>query len=180
MKKRRPSIIAVIENGMTRYGITNNYGGLASIALRLVENAQDERGKDVPYFERLMPINEVKEIVFRDYEGRPADADDLVSFAEIDVDQNMIRIDDDMLEEREYHEYPLDLLLKKTAQLKAVRPDSRYINKQHLYNAMDAAVRSAAQKKETGSKKQFQTMLARLYPEENMSDNVEIKGMELG
>lgn len=179
MKERRPSIIAVTENRITRYGMTSSYGGLASIALRLLENAHDEGENVTPYFERLMPINEVKEMVFRDYEGRPADADELVSFAEIDVDQNIIRIDDDIREEREYHEYPLDLLLEQTAQLKTARPNSSYINKQHLYNAMDASVRSAAQKG-TGSENRFQTLLARVHPEEKAADSAEIRGMELG
>ena len=156
-----------------------SYGGLASIATRLINNAHDEGGNATPYFERLAPIKEVKETVFRDYEGCPADADELVSFAEIDVDQNIIRIDDDMPEEREYHEYPLDLLLEKTAQMKAANPNSG-INKKYLYSAMNAAVRTVTQNKETGSGNHFQTLLAQIHPEEKVSDNMEIRGMELG
>lgn len=178
MKEKRPSIIAVTENGMTRYGMAISYGGLASIALRLLTNANVEGENATPYFERLMPIKEIKEMVFREYEGSPADADELVSFAEIDVDQNIIRIDDDMLKEREYHEYPLDLLLEKTAQMKAASPNSS-IKKEYLYSAMNAAVRSVKQKKETGSGNHFQTLLAQIHPEEKISDDLEIKGMEL-
>ena len=179
MSGKRPSIIAVTENGVTRYGMSISYGGLASIALRLINNAHDEGGNATPYFERLVPIKEVKETVFRDYEGCPADADELVSFAEIDVDQNIIRIDEDMLEEREYHEYPLNLLLEKTSQMKAVCPNGSGINKKHLYSVMNAAVRSATQNKENGSGNQFQTLLARVHSEEKISDEMGIKGMEL-
>lgn len=180
MKERRSSVVAVTENGRTRYGMTISYGGLASIALRLLRDTHDEGKAAIPYFERLMPITEIEETVFRDYEGRPADADKLVSFAEIDVDQNIIRIDDDMLKERQYHEYPLDLLLKKAAQLKAICPNSSSINKQHLYNVMNAAVRPVTQKKETGGENYPQTPSAQIHSEENMADNVEIRGIELG
>lgn len=144
MAEKRPSVIAVTENGTTRYGIAGNYGGLVGIALRLLKNAKDGGGSPVPYFDRLVPIKEVEKSRFLDYAGRPADADELFCFAEIDVDENVIRIDEDMKEEREYHEYPLDRLLDEAVRLRQPSSYSGYgaVNKKILYSVMNTVVKS--------------------------------------
>lgn len=181
MTIKRPSIIAVTEKGTTRYGIASGYGGLASIALRLLKNAYDKDGNAVSYFERLDPITEVKESVFQDYTNRLEDTDELLSFAEIDVDKNVIRIDEDRKEEREYHEYPLDRLLEKAARIRRDNGHNGYtINKEHLYGAMNATAIPAAQKKDNVSENCRNKIMERLYPEGKTQDGMEVKGMELG
>ena len=112
---KRPSVFYVTENGTTRYGMTRSYGGLAGITLRLLTHATDGYGISIPYFERLKPMKEISEDEFQTYADHPETADDLYSFAEIDVDKNVLRIDEDWKEERSYREYPLQLLLAQCA-----------------------------------------------------------------
>ena len=61
------------------------------------------------------------EISAEEYQGyleHPENADDFQALIEIDVDHNIIRVDEDMGEEREYHEFPIDFLMEKTEHLK--------------------------------------------------------------
>ena len=78
------------------------------------------------------------------YADHPETADDLYSFAEIDVDKNVLRIDEDWKEERSYREYPLQLLLAQAAPLISSNPYSGYdsLQKQRLYAVMDDAMHS--------------------------------------
>ena len=119
---KRPSVFFVTENGTTRYGMTRSYGGLAGITLRLLTHATDGYGISIPYFERLKPMKEISEDEFQTYADHPETADDLYSFAEIDVDKNVLRIDEDWKEERSYREYPLQLLLAQATPLISSNP----------------------------------------------------------
>lgn len=47
-------------------------------------------------------MKEISEDEFQTYADHPETADDLYSFAEIDVDKNVLRIDEDWKEERSY------------------------------------------------------------------------------
>ena len=89
---KRPSVFYVTENGTTRYGMTRSYGGLAGITLRLLTHATDGYGISIPYFERLKPMKEISEDEFQTYADHPETADDLYSFAEIDVDKNVCEL----------------------------------------------------------------------------------------
>ncbi len=141
---KRPSVFFVTENGTTRYGMTRSYGGLAGITLRLLTHATDGYGISIPYFERLKPMKEISEDEFQTYADHPETADDLYSFAEIDVDKNVLRIDEDWKEERSYREYPLQLLLAQATPLISSNPYSGYdsLQKQRLYAVMDDAMHS--------------------------------------
>lgn len=182
MTEKRPSVIAVTEKGITRYGMAGNYGGLVGITLRLLINSQDKKGNSVPYFERLVPIKEVEKDKFQDYADRPADADELFCFAQINVDKNIICIDEDMKEQREYHEYPLDLLLEEAARLRVTSPYSSYgtINKKILYSVMNSAVKSVTQNQGNEGKNPSQAMMEHIRLEEKMPDSLGMKGMEPG
>lgn len=76
------------------------------------------------------------------YADYPENADELFSFIEIDADENVIRIDEDMKEERQYHEYPLNLLLEKARKVVGINPYSGYesLNRDRLYREMRQAV----------------------------------------
>ena len=141
---KRPSVFYVTENGTTRYGMTRSYGGLTGITLRLLTHATDGYGISIPYFERLKPMKEISEDEVQTYADHPETADDLYSFAEIDVDKNVLRIDEDWKEERSYREYPLQLLLAQAAPLISSNPYSGYdsLQKQRLYAVMDDAMHS--------------------------------------
>lgn len=139
---KRSSVFSVTENGVTRYGMTKSYGGLAGITLRLLKHAEEQSGTPRPYFERLTPGKEITSDAFQEYADHPEAADDLYSFAEIDVDENVMRIDEDGKEERTYREYPLQLLLDQAAPLIRPHPYSGYdaLDKNQLYAAMDSAM----------------------------------------
>lgn len=138
---KRASVIAVTENGKSRYCSTKVYGGLAGITLRLLKNEKDAQGNQIPMFERLDRVKEMDRKEFLAYADHPERADDLFSFIEIDADENVIRIDEDMKEERQYYEYPLDLLLKKAKELVDINPYSGYefLNRTRLYHVMRQA-----------------------------------------
>ena len=140
---KRPSVFAIKENGKTRYGMTRSYGGLAGIALRLVKNCVDQTGNPISLFDRLNYITEISEERYRNYADHPENADEFYSFIEIDSDQNVIFVDEDMLEEREYHEYPLDVLLEEAEAVIAPNPYSGYdaVRKDRLYTAMNSKMR---------------------------------------
>ena len=89
-------------------------------------------------------MKEISEDEFQTYADHPETADDLYSFAEIDVDKNVLRIDEDWKEERSYREYPLQLLLAQAAPLISSNPYSGYdsLQKQRLYAVMDDAMHS--------------------------------------
>ena len=108
--------------------MTRSYGGLAGITLRLLTHATDGYGISIPYFERLKPMKEISEDEFQTYADHPETADDLYSFAEIDVDKNVLRIDEDWKEERSYREYPLQLLLAQAAPLISSNPYSGWFS----------------------------------------------------
>lgn len=139
---KRASVIAVTENGKARYCSTKNYGGIAGVALRLIKNEKDAQGNQVPLFERLDRVKEMDRMEFLAYADYPENADELFSFIEIDADENVIRIDEDMKEERQYHEYPLNLLLEKARKVVGINPYSGYksLNRDRLYREMRQAV----------------------------------------
>ena len=148
---KRASVIAVKENGKVRYCSTKIYGGIAGVALRLLKNERDAQGNQVPLFERLDRVREMDRTEFLSYADHPENADDLFSFIEIDADENVIRIDEDMKEERQYHEYPLDLLLQKAEKVVGINPYSGYesLNRDRLYREMRQAVTGRI-RRETG------------------------------
>lgn len=82
---KRPSVIAVTENGNTRYGVTRSYGDLASIALRLLKYRTDANGQYMPFFERFNNTREIDREEYEEiYADHPEEADTLTSFTEID------------------------------------------------------------------------------------------------
>ena len=128
---KRPSVFYVTENGTTRYGMTRSYGGLAGIILRLLTHATDGYGISIPYFERLKPMKEISEDEFQTYADHPETADDLYSFAEIDVDKNVLRIDEDWKEERSYREYPVPFPVSWTVKMKKKQKETQDILSYH-------------------------------------------------
>lgn len=131
---KRPSVIAVTENGNTRYGVTRSYGGLASIALRLLKYRTDANGQYMPFFERFNNTREINREEYEEtYADHPEEADTLTSFTEIDVDRG---------KEREYHEYPLDFLLERAELLIRNNPytGEGYIKREDLYFDLKTAV----------------------------------------
>ena len=140
---KRPSVIAVTENGNTRYGVTRSYGGLASIALRLLKYRTDADGQYMPFFERFNNTREIDREEYEEtYADHPEEADTLTSFTEIDVDRNILCIDEDRGKEREYHEYPLDFLLERAELLIRNNPytGEGYIKREDLYFDLKTAV----------------------------------------
>lgn len=115
---RKPSVIAVIENGKTRCGLTTAIRGLGGIPYRLHKRAVGEDGQPLPLFENMKLQSEISTEEYQRYLDHPEDADDFKALIEIDVDHNMIRVDEDMGEEREYHEFPIDFVLEKTKDFK--------------------------------------------------------------
>lgn len=148
---KRASVIAVTENGKARYCSIKIYGGIAGVALRLIKNEKDAQGNQVPLFERLDRVKEMDRMEFLVYAEHPENADDLFSFIEIDADENVIRIDEDMKEERQYHEYPLDLLIGKAKEVVGINPYSGYefIDRDRLYRVMRQNV-AGGTRRETG------------------------------
>ena len=132
---KRPSVFYVTENGTTRYGMTRSYGGLAGIILRLLTHATDGYGISIPYFERLKPMKEISEDEFQTYADHPETADDLYSFAEIDVDKNVLRIDEDWKEERSYREYPVPFPVSWTVKMKKKQKETQDILSYHTQAA---------------------------------------------
>lgn len=117
-KPRKPSVIAVIENGETRCGLTTAIRGLGGIPYRLHKRAVGGDGRPLPLFENMKLQSEISGEEYQGYLNHPENADDFQALIEIDVDHNMIRVDEDTGEEREYHEFPIDFLMEKTEHLK--------------------------------------------------------------
>ena len=117
-KPRKPSAIAVIENGETRCGLTTAIRGLGGIPYRLHKRAVGEDGRPLPLFENMKLQSEISTEEYQGYLDHPENADEFKALIEIDVDHNMIRVDENMGEERKYHEFPIDFLMEKTKHLK--------------------------------------------------------------
>jgi len=75
---------------------------------------------------------------YQAYLDHPENADDFSAMIEIDLDHNIVHVDEDMGEEREYHEFPIDLLMEKAQQLKSFtkKPGPNAIPQKHIYQAM--------------------------------------------
>ncbi len=136
---RRPCVVAVTENGETRYGLTTAFTGLGGIPYRLLRRNADEAGKPLPLFENMRIKSEISLEQYQEYLDHPEHADDFSAMIEINMDRNIIRIDEDMGQEREYHEYPIDLLLETAQQLKSsfTLQGSNMIPQKRIYKAMD-------------------------------------------
>ena len=117
-KPRKPTVIAVVEDGKIRCGLTTAIRGLGGIPYRLHKRAIGEDGRPLPLFENMKLQSEISAEEYQGYLEHPENADDFKALIEIDVDHNMIRVDEDMGEEREYHEFPIDFLMEKTKHLK--------------------------------------------------------------
>lgn len=136
--RRRPCVIAVIENGEIRCGLTNAYTGLGGIPYRLLKGTATQGEQARPLFESMKCHTEVSPEKYQNYLDHPESADDFSAMIEIDLDQNIIRVDEDMGEEREYHEFPLDALLEQAKQLRSpfTKQGSNVISQKRIYRAM--------------------------------------------
>ncbi len=137
--KRRPCVVAVTENGETRCGLTTEYIGLGGIPYRLIKRENGEDGNPLPLFENMKFQSEISLEQFHEYLNNTENADDFCAMMEIDADHNIIRVDEDMGEEREYHEFPIDLLLERAQMLKdfAKRGAHVAISQKRIYKAME-------------------------------------------
>lgn len=173
---KRASVIAVTENGKARYCSTKIYGGIAGVALRLIKNEKDAQGNQVPLFERLDRVKEMDRMEFLVYAEHPENADDLFSFIEIDADENVIRIDEDRKEERQYHEYPLDLLIGKAKEVVGINPYSGYesLNRDRLYREMRQAVTGGTGQEmgRTGGTKERDAAQEQMTQDESRQDEI--------
>lgn len=135
--KRRPCVIAVTENGVTRCGLTTAYLGLGGIPYRLLKRNTDQDGNPLPLFENMKLQSEISLEQYQGYLDHPENADEFSAMIEIDVDHNIVRVDEDMGEEREYHEFPIDLLLERARQLKCFtkKPGSNAIPQTNFHPA---------------------------------------------
>ena len=137
-KPRKPSAIAVIENGETRCGLTTAIRGLGGIPYRLHKRAIGEDGRPLPLFENMKLQSEISTEEYQEYLDYPENADEFKALIEIDVDHNMIRVDENMGEERKYHEFPIDFLMEKTKHLdgRFSRHGSYAISKKAIYEML--------------------------------------------
>ncbi len=136
--KRRPCVVAVTENGETRCGLTTAYRGLGGIPSRLIKRETGKDGNLLPLFENMKLQSEVSLEQYLEYLDHPENADDFSAMVEIDIDHNIIRVDEDMGEEREYYEFPIDLLVERAWMLKDFTkkgPDA--ISQKRIYKAME-------------------------------------------
>ncbi len=116
---RKPGVIAVIENGTTRCGLSRSLIGLGGLPDRLLQSCPEKGKAPRNVFQTLERIlTEVSLAQYQEYLEHPENADDFSCLMEIDVDHGSIRIDEDMGEEREYHEYPLSQFIEKAWELK--------------------------------------------------------------
>ncbi len=137
--RRRPCVIAVIENGEIRCGLTNAYTGLGGIPYRILKGTNTAEGEQPkPLFESMRCHTEISPERYQEYLDHPENADDFSAMIEIDLEQNTIRVDEDMGEEREYHEFPVDVLLEQAKQLRSsfTKPGSNMIPQKIIYKAM--------------------------------------------
>jgi len=115
---------------------------LGGIPYRLLRRNADEDGKPLPLFENMRIKSEISLELYQEYLDHPEKADDFSAMIEIDMDHNIIRIDEDMGQEREYHEYPIDLLLEKAQQLRSsfTLQGSNMIPQKRIYKAMEGLI----------------------------------------
>ncbi len=137
-KPRKPSVIAVIENGETKCGLTTAIRGLGGIPYRLHKRAVGEDGRPLPLFENMKLQSEISAEEYQGNLEHPENADDFKALIEIDVDHNIIRVDEDMGEEREYHEFPIDYIVEKTKHLagRFSRTGPAAISRQDIYEML--------------------------------------------
>ena len=121
---KRPSIIAVVENGETRCGLTEEITGLGSLPYRLTRSCPEGWEKPQNVFQSMEEVlTEVSLEQYQAYLDHPEEADDHNAMIEIDVDHDVIRIDEDTGMEREYHEYPLGQFVSRAWTLRERRRD---------------------------------------------------------
>lgn len=137
-KTRKDCVVAVIENGETRCGTTTAFFGLGGIPYRLIRRFNGKDGKPLPLFDNMRLQREVSLEQYQDWLDHPENADDFSAMIEVDVDHNIIRVDEDMGQEREYHEFPMDAFLEQSKQLissgKKAGPNA--IRQERIYPAM--------------------------------------------
>ena len=135
---RKPTVIVVIENGEIRCGLTTAIRGLGGIPYRLHKRAVDGDGRILPLFENMRLQSEISAEEYQRYLDHPENADDFKVLIEIDVDHNIIRVDEDMGPEREYHEFPIDFVMEKTKHLdgRFSRHGSYAISKKAIYEML--------------------------------------------
>ena len=93
---KRPSIIAVVENGETRCGLTEEITGLGSLPYRLTRSCPEGWEKPQNVFQSMEEVlTEVSLEQYQAYLDHPEEADDYNAMIEIDVDHDVIRIDED-------------------------------------------------------------------------------------
>ena len=92
----------------------------------------------MPLFENMKLQSEISAEEYQGYLDHPENADDFKALIEIDVDHNMIRVDEDMGEEREYHEFPIDFLMEKTKHLEGrfSRSGPNAISRKDIYELL--------------------------------------------
>lgn len=82
--------------------------------------------------------SEISAEEYQKHLDHPENADDFKALIEIDVDHNIIRVDEDMGKEREYHEFPIDFVIEKTKHLdeRFSRHGSYAISKKDIYEML--------------------------------------------
>ncbi len=133
---RKQCVVAVIENGETRCGLTTAFIGLGGIPYRLMKWASDEERK--PLFEKMRLQMEISPEQYQEYLDHPENADDFSAMIEINVDQNIIHVDEDMGQEREYHGFPLDAFMEKAEQFHSsfTKSGPNAIRQNRIYSVM--------------------------------------------
>ena len=133
---RKQCVVAVIENGETRCGLTTAFIGLGGIPYRLMKWASNEAGK--PLFDHMRLQMEISPEQYQEYLDHPENADDFSAMIEVDVDQNIIHVDEDMGKEREYHEFPLDAFMERAKQFHSsfIKSGPNAIRQNRVYSAM--------------------------------------------
>jgi len=138
---KRYSVFAITEDGKTHYCKSKQYGGIGGLTLRFSKN-EIVKGVRVPFFERLNNTIEIDKSEYQEYLDHPEDADVLVSLVEVNVDEDIIRFDEDMQSERIYREYPLSLLVAEGKHQIRARSQSGYdmVDKDNMYRHMDMLI----------------------------------------
>jgi len=136
--RRRPCIVSITENGETRCGLTTAFFGLGGIPYRLINRDTDWGGNPFPLYQNMKFQSEISPEQYQEYLDHPEMADDFSAIIEIDADHNIIRVDEDMGEEREYHEFPIDLLLEKAQEIRSSfsKMGPNMISRKSIYRAM--------------------------------------------
>jgi len=180
-------LVAVTENGETRCGLTTAYYGLGGISYRLIKRDAGPDGNLLPLFENMKLQSEISVEQYQEYLSHPENADDFSAMIEIDADHNIIRVDEDMGEQREYHEFPIDLLMEKARQLKDFTKRGAHdaIPQKRIYQAMESRAKASLSQKPGLAEKgrqdlQDAALLRQALEAQTPEQGMTIGGMDLG